>query len=183
MRIPISEELHLRVLEEADAEEVYRLVEANRDHLARWMPWARDQDLERTRNFIRTARDRYERNDGFEVALVADGRIVGCAGFATVDWVARVTSIGYWLAEERGGRGLMTQAVRAVIDHAFGEWDLHRVEIRAAAENLRSRAIPERLGFEQEGVLREAERVGDEYQDLIVYGLLATGRLPAWPGT
>jgi ribosomal-protein-serine acetyltransferase len=174
VRIPVSEQLQLRVLEEADAEEVHRLVEANRDFLAPWMPWARGQDFDRTRNFIRAARERYARNDGFEAALVADGRIVGCAGFPGVDWAARATSIGYWLAEEHCGRGLMTQAVRALVDHAFGEWALHRVEIRAAAENVRSRAIPERLGFQQEGVLREAERVGEQYQDLIVYGLLDT---------
>jgi ribosomal-protein-serine acetyltransferase len=68
----------------------------------------------------------------------------------------------------------MTRAVKALIDHAFGELGLHRVEIRAAAENRRSRAIPERLGFEQEGILREAERVGERYQDLVVYGLLAS---------
>jgi ribosomal-protein-serine acetyltransferase len=173
VRIQVSEDLELRVLEESDAEAVHRLVEENRASLAPWMPWARDQDLDRTRNFIRTSRGRFERNDGFEAALIAGGALAGCAGFPGVDWVARATSVGYWLAEEHQGRGLMTRAVQALIDHAFGEWDLHRVEIRAAAGNRRSRAIPERLGFEQEGVLREAERVGDEYQDLIVYELLA----------
>jgi ribosomal-protein-serine acetyltransferase len=91
-----------------------------------------------------------------------------------IDRVARNAIIGYWLAEEYEGRGLITRAVRALIDHAFGEWQLHRVEIRAAAENVRSRAVPERLGFTQEGVLREAELVGGEYQDLVVYGLVAT---------
>jgi ribosomal-protein-serine acetyltransferase len=173
VRIAISDDFHLRVLEEADAEEVHALVEANRAALADWMPWAAEQTFDRTANFIRGARERYERNDGFEAALVVDGRIVGCAGFPGVDWVARATSIGYWLAEEHRGRGLMTRAVSALVDHAFGEWKLHRVEIRAAAENAASRAIPERLGFEREGILREAERVGDEYQNLIVYGLLA----------
>jgi ribosomal-protein-serine acetyltransferase len=173
VRIPISDELHLRSLEEADAEEVYRLVDANRAFLAERMPWAAEQDLERTANFIRAAQQRQAAGDGFETAIVLDGRIAGCAGFPGVDWVARATSIGYWLAEEHQGRGLMTRAVSALIEHAFGEWKLHRVEIRAAATNMRSRAIPERLGFEQEGVLREAELVGGRYQDLVVYGLLA----------
>jgi len=66
----------------------------------------------------------------------------------------------------------MTRAVSALIDHAFGEWELHRVEVQAAVDNRKSRAIPERLGFEEEGVRREAERVGDRYLDLVVYGLL-----------
>ena len=119
MRIPVSDQLHLRVLEEADAEEVHRLLESNRSHLSPWMPWARDQDLDRTRNFVRASHERYERNDGFEAALVVGDRIVGCAGFPGVDWVARATSVGYWLAEDQQGRGLMTLAVKALIDHAF----------------------------------------------------------------
>ena len=173
MRFPLSDECHLRLLEETDAEELHGLVDANRDYLAEWMPWAADQTLEGTLAFIRTTMRRHAENNGFETALVLDGRIAGAAGFAGVDWVARSTSIGYWLAEAHQGRGLMTSAVRALVDHAFGEWGLHRVEIRAAEDNLRSRAIPERLGFEQEGVLREAERVGERYLDLVVYGLLA----------
>jgi ribosomal-protein-serine acetyltransferase len=183
VRFPLSDDFHLRLLEEGDAEELYRLVDANRDYLAEWMPWAADQTLEGTAAFIGTTMRRHAENNGFETALVLDGRIAGAAGFAGVDWIARSTSIGYWIAEANQGRGLMTSAVRALVDHAFGEWGLHRVEIRAAEDNRRSRAIPERLGFEQEGVLREAERVGDRYHDLVVYGLLARTSSRRGPAT
>jgi ribosomal-protein-serine acetyltransferase len=179
VRFDLRDDFHLRLLEEGDAEELYRVVDANRDYLAEWMPWAADQTLEGTRGFIRTAMRRHAENNGLETALVLDGSIVGAAGFPAVDWVARSTSIGYWLAEAHQGRGLMTSAVRALIDHAFGELGLHRMEIRAAVDNRRSRAIPERLGFEQEGVLREAELVGDRYLDLVVYGLLNRRSSPA----
>jgi ribosomal-protein-serine acetyltransferase len=67
----------------------------------------------------------------------------------------------------------MTEAVRALVDHAFGPWGLHRVEIGAAVENARSRAVPERLGFRAEGVRREAERHGERYLDVVVYAMLA----------
>ena len=174
VRIELSADCHLRVLRERDAEELYRLVEANRGYLAEWMPWAAEQTLEGTIAFLRVTERRQAENNGFEAALVLDGRIVGAAGFPGVDWVARATSIGYWLDEGHQGRGLMTSAVRGLVDHAFDEWDLHRVEIQAAVDNRRSRAIPERLGFVEEGIRREAERVGDRYLDLVVYGLLGS---------
>jgi ribosomal-protein-serine acetyltransferase len=76
----------------------------------------------------------------------------------------------------------MTGAVRALVDHALRGWELNRVEIRAAPDNRRSRAIPERLGFRQEGVLRQAERVSDRYLDSVLYAMLASARPPA-PGS
>ncbi|HKP20929.1 MAG TPA: GNAT family protein [Thermoleophilaceae bacterium] len=173
MHIQLSDHALLRPLEESDAEEVFALVEANRDHLSPWLPWAADQDFERTRNFLRTTAEKRDRGEAFDCAIVLDGRIVGCAGFPVIEH-ALVGTIGYWLAKEHEGRGLVTRAIGALIDHGFGELGLHRLEIRAAASNARSRAIPERLGFQLEGVLREAELVGDEYQDLAVYGLVAT---------
>jgi hypothetical protein len=93
--------------------------------------------------------------------------------FHGVSWQHRSTSIGYWLAESAQGRGIMTRTVRTLVDHAFGEWRLHRVEIRAAVGNRRSRAIPERLGFTEEGVAREAELIGDRYLDQVIYSVLA----------
>ena len=94
-------------------------------------------------------------------------------GYRGIDWRARATSIGYWLGEEFQGRGTMTESVRTLADHAIRIWELNRVEIRAAVENWRSRRIPERLGFREEGTLREAERVGDRALDSVVYSMLA----------
>jgi ribosomal-protein-serine acetyltransferase len=178
MRLDVTNDCHLRSLEEADAEELYGLVEANRSYLAEWMPWAAGQTLEGTAEFIRKTRKQLDDNDGFQGALVLDGSIIGAGGLLGIEWEARKTGIGYWLAEEHQGRGLMTRAVQAVTDYAFDELELNRVEVHVGTDNMRSRAIPERLGFQQEGVLRDYERVGDRYLDIVIYALIA-GERPA----
>ena len=172
----------LRLLEEADADELHATVLANRAHLERWMPWVHLHDAgpPAALDFIRDSRRRLAANDGLQTAVVApDGALAGVAGFHAVNWGHRTTSIGYWLAEAHTGRGTMTLAVRALLDLAFGPWALHRVEIRAAPDNVRSRAIAERLGFRREGLLREVELVGDRRLDHVVYGRLVTDKPPA----
>jgi ribosomal-protein-serine acetyltransferase len=61
-----------------------------------------------------------------------------------------------------------------LVDYAFNELGLNRLEIRCATENTKSRAIPQRLGFKQEGTIRQAEWLYDHYVDLVVYGILAS---------
>jgi ribosomal-protein-serine acetyltransferase len=172
--IRLSGDTHLRLMEESDAEEIYAMIESDRDYLAEWMPWAAGQTLDGVVQFIRLTRRQFSDNNGFQAAIVDGGEIVGVVGFHAVDWANRLTSIGYWLGERHQGTGTMTEAVRALVDHAFHSWKLNRVEIRAAPGNRRSRAIPERLGFVEEGTLTEAERIGDRYLDNIVYAMLAS---------
>jgi ribosomal-protein-serine acetyltransferase len=169
----IDERRCLRLLEEADADELYTVVDANREFLAGWMPCAADQTLEGTVEFIRTSRKQLADNQGFQVAIIEDGGIVGVLGFHRLDWENRSTSLGYWIAESSQGHGTVTRAVHALADHAVRTWKLNRVEIRAGVDNARSRAIPTRLGFREEGVLRQAERVGDRFVDHVVYAMLA----------
>lgn len=173
LRAPLTDDVHLRLLETGDAEELQALIDANRDRLARWMGWAAREDLEATRAFIALTRRQIADDDGFQTAIVVGDRIAGMVGFHGVDWTHRKTSLGYWLGAEHEGRGLMTLAVRALVDHAFGAWQLNRVEIRAAPENARSQAVAERLGFTREGTLRETDRVGDGYVDSVVFSMLA----------
>ena len=176
MRFELSDEVILRSLTDEDAAELYAVVEANRDHLSPWMPWAAGQTLAGTEIFIRSAIRQERDHDGFQLALVEREQICGVVGYHRLDHENDTTSVGYWLAANRQGRGLMTRAVGELVSYAFDELGMHRVELRAAPANGRSRALAERLGFREEGLLREAERFGDEYRDLILYSLLASER-------
>jgi ribosomal-protein-serine acetyltransferase len=169
----LDERRALRLLDETDAEELYAVIETNRAHLARWMPWAAGQTLDATREFIRKSLRQLADNQGFQVAMIDDEAIVGALGYHRLDWGNRATSLGYWIAETAQGRGSVTLSVSTLVDHAFEHWKLKRVEIHAGVDNTRSRAIPERLGFTLEGVRRQAERVGDRNVDHAMYAMLA----------
>jgi ribosomal-protein-serine acetyltransferase len=168
----------LRVLDESDLDELHRLIEANRGYLARWLPWAAAQTRDDTAEFLRRKHGQIGEGNGFEAAICDGDRIIGVIGFHAVDWWHRSTSIGYWLAEPAQGRGTMTEAVGAMLDQAFRVWDLNRVEIRAATDNRRSRALIERVGFQCEGTARQAFRLADGYRDDAVYAMLAADWVP-----
>jgi ribosomal-protein-serine acetyltransferase len=167
----------LRLLEPSDARELHALIQANHAHLDRWMAWSPSQSLAQTRQFIEQTRQQLADGNGFQAAIVRDGQIVGMAGFHGVDWSNHSTSIGYWLAQSAQGKGTMTAAVRALVDVAFRELQLNRVEIRLDVENERSMALAERLGFQREGTLRQAMLLAGAYRDDAVYSLLAR----EWP--
>jgi ribosomal-protein-serine acetyltransferase len=174
---PLTDDVVLRLPEESDADALATLIAANRPYLARWMPWAAGNDRDATLAFIRAVRRQIGDNDGFQTVIERDGSPIGMVGFHGVDWQHRSTSIGYWLAQDQQGRGIMTRAVRALVDHAIGAWRVNRIEIRAGVENLPSRRIPERLGFREEGRLLQVERVGDRWVDSVLYAMLAAD----WP--
>jgi ribosomal-protein-serine acetyltransferase len=172
--VRLSAECELRQLGEDDAAQLYAVIDANRAYLSRWMPWAATQTPGDTLEFIRLTRRQSAENNGFQVGIIFDGSIAGVAGFYSVDWTNGATSIGYWLAEHHQGRGTMSRAVRVLLDYAFSVWKVNRVEIRTAPDNERSRALAERLGFREEGTLRQAERVGERLLDNVVYSMLAS---------
>jgi ribosomal-protein-serine acetyltransferase len=172
-RLALPGDRELRLLEESDAEELHALIEANRDHLSRWLPWAAYQTREQTLQFIRSARRQLAESNGFQAGIFDPARMIGVVGFHGIDWQHHSTSLGYWLDEAAQGHGTMTLAVRTMVDHAFAAWRLNRVEIRASVENARSRALIERLGFHYEGVARQAFRLADGFHDDAVYSMLA----------
>ncbi len=169
---PLGDDAFVRTYTPDDAEALLALVLANHDRLAPWMPWA---DKNRT---VEEERDWIERSLRSETDLeangiwLAGGSLAGGIGMR-IDPLSNGGEIGYWIDGACEGRGLVTRACARFIDYAFGDMGLHRVAIRAAVANARSRAVAERLGFTQEGVLREDERSGlGGYHDLVAYGLL-----------
>lgn len=161
----------LTLAEDADANELYALTEKNRARLREWLPWADGvKGPEDTLRFLRATRGERDR----QFCLRVDGRIAGCVGLHAIERTHGTAFVGYWITGELEGRGFVTKAVRAVVEHAFKDLGLHRVEIRCAVGNARSRAVPERLGFRQEGLLRGAELVLGRRLDVALYARLAT---------
>ncbi len=154
-----------------DAAEIYALVDRNRDHLDPWFPWVgSSKGPESHLAFIRSVQADEASADGN--GLYVDGALVGGIGLS-VHTLANGGEIGYWLDALYQGRGLVTRGCRAFLDFGFGDLGLHRIQITAAVHNDRSRAVAERLGLREEGVLRGAGRAGGGvYQDLVMYGIL-----------
>ena len=172
LTLPINDHYHLRQTIPDDAEETFVMVDTNRAYLRQWMPWV---DSVQSANDIREHLESVlqDPDNSPELVLVFQDKIIGRLGFHQIDTRNSSSSIGYWLDAGHQGQGLMSMAVEAVMDYAFGTLDLNRMVIRAAVENKASRAIPERLGFQQEGIAREAEWLYDHYVDLVVYSLLS----------
>ena len=167
--------LELRPLNLRDAKALFSLVEANRERLRRWLPWPdTNRSVLDTRAFILRVRAHARAGIGQSFGLWWKGALVGTAGFVWIDAANHSAAIGYWLAQEAEGHGLMTSAVKALLLHGFQPLELNRIEIRVGVRNRRSRAIPERLGFRHEGTLRQAERLGGRFVDHAVYGMLAS---------
>ncbi len=172
-RILVGEELELRQLEPEDAQEIFAAVCANREHLGRWLPWVESTETaEDTRRFLEQVAAHRREGKTAAYSLRLAGELAGLVGLHDIDIANGTAQIGYWLAGKHEGRGRMTAAVKALIEMAFEGAMLERIEIRCAAGNVRSQAIPKRLGFTFEGTLRGAQRLAGERADIRVYGLL-----------
>lgn len=170
----VDENIEIRLREKRHAEEIYRLIDQERDHLRKWMAWVDNtKSVEDIEANIEDSLMQFAKNDGFVAGIWYNGRLAGTIGLHSINWKHKSTSIGYWLGQEFMGKGIMTKACRAIVEFAFDELGLHRIEIQCAEGNLKSRAIPERLGFTKEGVSRESEFLYDHYVTHIVYGMLS----------
>jgi [ribosomal protein S5]-alanine N-acetyltransferase len=81
--------------------------------------------------------------------------------------------LSYWVDEARNGRGLCTQAVAAVIDFAFGELDLHRIEAGTLPDNFASQRVLEKSGFERFGVAQRFLLIAGEWRDHVLFERIA----------
>lgn len=170
----LNKDIELRLLQNKDAEELFQLMDSCREHLREWLPWVdASKSLEDIKAFIQSTMNQFASNNGFQAGIWYKGEIAGVIGFHGINWSNKSTSIGYWLGEKYVGKGIMSKACRVFVDYAFTDLNLNRVEIRCADKNHKSRAIPERLGFTNEGMIREDEWLYDHYVNHIVYGILA----------
>ena len=152
------------------ATELFCVVDKNRVFLEPWLGWV---------DFVRGPEDEFRvvqsvaQKDLGKYLIFVNGAVHGMVGFVQEHKSKMTVEIGYWLDKAANGRGVMTRAVEKVQNLAFEEGNANRVEIRCATENKASRAIPERLNFKLDGILRQAEVLPNGViHDIAVYSKL-----------
>ena len=169
----IDEDLELRSFDPKFAEELFSLTDSNRAYLREWLPWVDNTKVvDTTRSFLKSTVEAGAKNNTYNFIIFYKNQIAGCVAQHAVDKENKFTSIGYWLAENFCGNGIMTKACKKLIELSFSTQGVETIEIRAAVENKKSRAIPERLGFKLDGILRQKEWLYDHFVDHACYSLL-----------
>lgn len=163
----------VRPFRKHDASELFALTVANRNSLSEWLAWVPSiTGIEDTREYLRASERSALEHRAFVCGIFDNGPLAGAIELHDIDWVNRHAKVGYWLDRAHQGKGTMTHAARAFVQYAFDALDLNRVEIRAAAKNVRSRAVAERLNFRLEGILRKRVLLQGKFQDFAIYGAL-----------
>lgn len=171
----IDENISLKLFEIHDAEEMLNLINSNRFYLRKWLSWVDSvKEINDTKTFIKDSKNQYASNNGFQAGIWTNQKLIGVIGLHEIDWRDKKTEIGYWLDQNYQGKGIITKSCRALIDYSFKRLKLNKVEIHCAEQNIKSQAIPKRLGFIKEGVLREAQYLNGEFVNHIIYGLLSS---------
>ncbi|MEV6653239.1 GNAT family protein [Streptomyces sp. NPDC051219] len=178
--IPLGDNARLRPLEPWQAEEFLDHMDRARDYVGEHIGFAdRATDLGSARELLTGYAQKHAADTGRIHGIRLDGTLVGGVLFRTFDAAAGNCEIGCWLEPAAEGRGLVTTASRCLIDWAFGERGMHRVEWVASTTNARSLAVAKRLGMTREGVMRESFPYRGVRQNLEIWSVLATEWQPA----
>jgi len=172
----IDEDVSLRLFTVDDAEEFFNLIISSKDYLREWLGWL--DYVEKVEDTVQTIKSRLHgliETGGYpkSVAIIYRGKIAGTIGFNEINKASKIGIIGYWLGETFQGNGIMTKAFTTFVEYGFRELKLNRIEVSIAAENQKSQALAKRLGFKEEGRLRQAECLYDHYVGHIIYSKLA----------
>ncbi|HEX7040554.1 MAG TPA: GNAT family protein [Trueperaceae bacterium] len=168
----LDDELALRLTELHHAAGVYELVERDREHLRRWIPWTATATREWVEELVADELARFGAGRGWRAELCYRGEPMGLIWLHEWGGAGGSTEVGYLVAKEHEGKGLVTRSLRALIDHFFAERGVGRVAIGLDARNERSLAVVQRLGLRPEAVLRRVIVVDGEPADLSIFGLL-----------
>ncbi|MEZ5346809.1 MAG: GNAT family protein [Pyrinomonadaceae bacterium] len=169
----IDESVEMRLASRKHRDGLFSSVQENLEYLGEWLTWATiDCDEKAIEDFLDRVLKNFYTDEQIPLIIFENDKIIGTISVYNIDQVNKNAEIGYWIAKDSQGKGIVTKCCSAVIDHCFGELDLNRIVIKCATENFKSQAIPERLGFTNEGISRQVAWLRDRFVGMIVYSIL-----------
>jgi len=170
--IEVDEELQLSSVQESYAPVYVDLAKENYDYLAKWLVWPPHVKTEMDfGGFIARCKRDHESGGAITFGVIYAGKLIGNIAYKYINNELKKVEIGYWIAEEHQGKGIISRACAKLVEYAFTNLDMVKVEMCVASENKPSRAVCERLGMTLEGTITNAECVQGRILDHAIYGL------------
>ena len=170
--LKVDSEISISLVQLSFAPIYVELFEQNLTYLEQWLAWPPHCKTEQEfATFIRKSLHDYADGKSMVCAIFYNDLLVGNVSFNTINYDLKKVEIGYWITQSAQGNGIMTRVCNKLIEIAFEQLLMDKVEISAATENLASRAVCERLGMKLEGVISNAENLNGRIVDHAIYGL------------
>jgi ribosomal-protein-serine acetyltransferase len=158
---------HLKPLNHQYNQELHGLIEKNRGYLREWLPWLDNiKSIGDTAAFIESVS---HTANSPHFGVFYHGKLCGVVGFHDIQAPEKVGTMGYWLAQNYSGKGIISDAVKELTDMGFKQFKLQKIEIHCAKGNVKSRSIAQGLGFTYVKTLIGQEWLYDKYVDHVVY--------------
>ncbi|OCH06362.1 GNAT family N-acetyltransferase [Aliivibrio fischeri] len=171
--LKVDNELNLALIEPSFAPKYFDIVSRQRAYLSQWLVWPPHADSEAFfHSFITKSLLDYAEGKSMVCGMIYQGELVGNISFNSINQNLKTAEIGYWLNEDFQGKGIITRCVSKLIDLAFNELGLNKVQISAAVDNQPSRAVCERLGMTLEEIITSSESLNGRIIDHAIYGLI-----------
>ena len=170
--VEVEEGLEIALVEPKFASEYLEIVSNQRDYLGEWLAWPPHAESEEFfLSFIKKSLHDYADGKSLVCAVLYQNEVAGNVSFNTINHDLQKIEIGYWLRSDLQGKGIISKSLTKLIDYAFSELNMRKVQISAAVDNQASRRVCERLGFKLEGIITRAENLNGRVVDHVVYGL------------
>lgn len=180
MNWKIGDDIRLKMITEEDVKPFFELVMKSKEHLKMWLgriDFIKEENDIAT--YFKVKIEAASEHNGNPIAfgIFYRDELAGTIEFSNIDKSNKIGRIAYWLGNSFQNKGIMSKALNEIIDYGFDQLKLNKIEITTAVDNHKSRALPERLGFKEEGRIRQAQWLYDRYVDHIIYGLLKSEKI------
>ncbi|MBN1819560.1 MAG: GNAT family N-acetyltransferase [Prolixibacteraceae bacterium] len=152
---------------------IFDAIDKNREFLRKWLPFV-DQTRKPsdTEAFLKSILETPVADRDEVYSIWYKGEFTGLIAYKDTDRLNCKTELGYWITEKMQGKGIVTKSAAKLVDFAFRNLNMNRIQIRVAVGNKKSAAVAKRLNFTFEGIERDGEKHLSKFLDLEVYSFL-----------
>ncbi len=170
-QLKVNSDITLIAMHDGIVQALYQLVVENKKYLNQWLVWpALTNTIDDTKLFVTSTITGFTSGKSLNCVILYRDKVVGTIGFIEIVQPLKKAEIGYWLASEYQGNGIVTTSCKTLMKYAFSELDVNYIQFSVASKNWASQKVCKRLELNFEGTIRNAENIHGRIVDHVIYG-------------